>query len=145
MNRVPTIAVTLTGGLWYAASIAQGVDTIIKFGLLVFAAISNIALTLSIYRIRDVMTSYLEKIKEYDPDSYTSGTPSIPTLPSLGNYSMITIYSSLMAAAALLSLIGAFFFYSPFTGWSRWVVFFLTLWVVFIILRGFAAREERGR
>jgi hypothetical protein len=140
MNRVPTIAVTLTGGLWYAATIAQGVDLFIKSGLLIFAGISNIALILSAYRIRDVMNNYLEKIREYDPYSFASGRPSTPSLPSLGSYSMIIIYSSLMGAGALLSFVGAFFFYSPFKGWPPWVMFFLTLWAIFIIFRGFVAR-----
>jgi hypothetical protein len=51
MNRVPTIAVTLTGGQWYGTAIAQGVDVFVRFGLLMFAGISNIALILSAYRV----------------------------------------------------------------------------------------------
>ena len=145
MNRVPTIAVTLTGGLWYGAAIAQGVDTLVRFGLLIFAGISNIALILSAYRIRDVMTGYLEKIEEYNPASYVGGRPVRPTLPRLGNYAMISIYSALMGIAAILSFIGAFFFYAPFAGPTRWASFVLTLWIILIILRGSASKEEMSQ
>lgn len=145
MNRVPTIAVTLTGGLWYGAAIAQGVDVFVRFGLLMFAGISNVALILSAYRIRDVMSNYQEKLKEYDPDSYASGTPITPSMPRFSNYSMISIYSALMGVTALFSFIGAFFFYSPFAGPIQWAGFVLTLWVVFISLRGSLARRERNQ
>jgi hypothetical protein len=144
MNRIPTIAVTLTGGLWYGAAIAQGVDIFVKFGLLIFAGVSNIALILSAYRIRDVMAAYLEKIEEYNPASYVSGRPARPTLQRFGNYSMISIYSALMGAAAILSFIGAFFFYAPFTGPNRWAGFVLTVWVILMILRGSVTKKERS-
>jgi hypothetical protein len=47
MNRVPTIAVTLTGGLWFGAAVTQNMDLMIRFALLVFAGLANVALGLS--------------------------------------------------------------------------------------------------
>lgn len=118
MTRVPPIAITLTGGLWFAAS--QGsVDPVIKFGLLLFAGIANVGLGFSCFRIRDVMKSYLEKIEEFDPAYFANGRPKKPLLPWFVDYSMITIYVSLMGAAALLSIGGALTTFWPFEQ-SRW-------------------------
>src|SRR5437868_5839840 len=98
MTRVPPIAITLTGGLWFAASQAT-VDPVIKFGLLLFAGVANVGLGASCYRIRDVIESYLAKIKEFDPAHFADGRPAKPRW-WFSDYSMITIYVSLMGAAA---------------------------------------------
>ena len=119
MNRVPTLAVTLTGGLWYGASLTQTVDTTIRLGLLLLAGVCNLALILASVRIRDVLQSYLEELKSFDPGSFASGVPSRPKLGRFGSYSMIGVYASLMGIGAVLSFAGAFGFYWPFEP-SRW-------------------------
>jgi hypothetical protein len=115
MNRVPTIAVTLTGGLWFGAAVTQNMDLMIRFALLVFAGLANVALGLSCLRIRDVMQSYAEKIRAFNETSFASGRPARPTLGRFGDYSMIGIYAVLMVFAALLSWVAP----SPSTGPSR--------------------------
>jgi hypothetical protein len=119
MTRVPTIAITLTGGLWFAASQATGLDATIKFGLLIFAGIANVGLALSCFRIRDVMQSYLEKIEQFAPAHFVNGRPKNPLLKGFSDYSMISIYAFLMAAAAIMSFGAAFTVYWPFA-LSRW-------------------------
>jgi hypothetical protein len=113
MNQVPALGMAITGGLWYAAGAVAGIDKEIKFALLLFAGFSNIALILAIYRIRDVLESYLEKIKEFNPDSFASGEPKNPKVP-WGGYSMISIYCSLALIAAVMSFTGALWKYWPF-------------------------------
>ncbi len=132
MNNVPVLAMTLTGGLWFAAGVTDDLLPEIRFLLLLFAGFCNVALILSTIRIRDVFHSYLEKIEEFHSDSYASGKPKDPKAPMLGDYSMISIYCALMAIAAVLSFFGAIAIYWPFK-FSFWFGLIL-LCAVFIIL-----------
>lgn len=125
MNRIPTIAITLTGGLWYGASLIQTVDTHIRFGLLLLAGVCDLALVMASIRIRDVLQSYFEKIEQFDPESYASGRPSKPKLGALGNYSMINLYCCLMITVALMSFVGGIAFYWPFSVPHIWGVVLL--------------------
>lgn len=136
MNRVPTLAVTLTGGLWYGASAVNAVDISIRFGLLILAGLCNAALILASIRIRDVLESYFERLKAFDPESYASGRPSSPKLGRLRGYSMIGVYTSLMGIGAVLSFAGAFGWYWPFTFHRRWglLVLLVVLGGVFYVL-----------
>jgi hypothetical protein len=120
MNRVPTIAVTLTGGLWFGAALTKDMETTTRFALLIFAGLANVALGLSCLRIRDVMQSYLEKIRTFYEPGFASGRPERPTLGRFGGYSMIVTYTLLMGSAAVLSWMGAFSFYWPFPRFSAW-------------------------
>lgn len=114
MSRVPTVAITLSGGLWFGASQTPSVDAEIRFILFLFAGIVNVGLALSCFRIRDVIQSYSEKVQEFAPKHYANGRPTHPILRKFSNYSMISIYVTLMIAAALLSFSSAFYFYWPF-------------------------------
>jgi hypothetical protein len=104
---------TLTGGLWFGAGITENLLSEIRFGLLLFAGICNIALILAALRIRDALESYFEKIRPFHEESFASGKPKSPKLPLLGSYSMISIYCVLLLSASLLSFIGSFGFYWP--------------------------------
>jgi hypothetical protein len=122
MNRVPVLAMTLTGGLWFGAGVTENLLSEIRFGLLLFAGICNIALVLAVIRIRDAMQSYLEQIEKFHKESFASGKPKNPRMPKLGSYSMISIYSVLMLIASLLSFVGSFGFYWPASFHaSRWL------------------------
>jgi hypothetical protein len=114
MNQIPTLAITLTGGLWFAAGVTEKMQTPMRFGLLIFAGLCNIGLVLAILRVRDVFNSYLERLQAFHPASYVGGRPTSPKMGRLGNYSMVTVYALLMLMASLLSLFGAFTFYWPF-------------------------------
>lgn len=130
MNRVPTLSITLTGGLWFGA--AQNIAVQIQFTLLLLAGIANFALVLVAYRIRDVLQSYFEQIKAFHEPSYADGRPSKPILGRFGSYSMITVYCLLMFLAGSMSIVGAFFFYWPFS-FSRWLGFLITI-VMLIVM-----------
>lgn len=114
MNQIPTLAITLTGGLWFAAGVTEKMQTPMRFGLLLFAGVCDIGLGLAILRVRDVFRSYLEKLRAFHPTSFVDGRPSNPKIARLRDYSMVAVYALLMLVASLLSLIGAFTFYWPF-------------------------------
>lgn len=120
MNQVPVLAMTLTGGLWFGAGVTEKLDVEVRFALLMFAGLCNIALVLAVLRIRDVFESYLEKIKELHPAGFVTGRPAKPQVPWLGSYSMISIYSALMLTAAVFSFIGACWKYWPFPSLPAW-------------------------
>lgn len=122
MNNVPVLAMTLTGGLWFAAGVTEHISPEIRFLLLLFAGFCNLALILAAIRIRDVFHSYLEKIKTFHPASFSNGKPMDPKVERLGDYSMISIYCTLMAVAAFFSFYAALLFYWPFQ-LSPWVGF----------------------
>jgi len=143
MNNVPVLAMTLTGGLWFAAGVTDNLFPEIRFLLLLFAGFCNIALIFSAIRIRDVFHSYLEKIEAFHPESYTTGKPKNPKAPMLGDYSMISIYSTLMGIAAFLSFLGAFVFYWPFFDVPFWVGLII-LFVVLVIFYLLLFRREKA-
>jgi hypothetical protein len=124
MNKVPLLAMTLSGGLWFAAGAIKDVPPAIRFLLLLFTGFCNLALILVTIRIRDVFHSYLEQIKAFHPSSFVTGRPTNPRAPGLRDYSMITIYCILMAIAALLSFCAAISWYWPFECVSRWIGLF---------------------
>jgi len=136
MNQVPILAMTLTGGLWFGAGVTESLDMKVRFVLLLFAGACNLALTLAILRIRDVLESYLEKIKEYFPASFATGQPKNPKLPWLGRYSMVTTYCVLMMIASAASVYGAFFEYWPFEvcAWYGVALLLATLIALYFLL-----------
>lgn len=142
MNRLPALAITLTGGLWFGASLTQNIDTAIRFGLLFFAGVCNLALVLAAVRIRDVLESYLEQIRAFDPESFASGRPDKPRLGKLGSYSMIGVYASLLIIGAVLSFAGAFGFYWPFKQGRYWGVLALVALLVMVFLFLTTTRRE---
>lgn len=137
MHRIPALAMTLTGGLWFGAGITANLQDEIRFALLMFAGLCNLCLTLAVLRVRDVVASYLEKIQAYHPESFAAGKPTTPKVPWLGDYGMISIYGLLMLSGALISFCGAFWKYWPFniSGWVGVIVLgaaFFVFWLYFI-------------
>lgn len=135
MNQVPVLAMTLTGGLWFGAGVTDNLDPEIRFALLLFACLCNIALILAILRIRDVFESYLEKIKEFNSSSFASGRPENPKIRRLGSYSMVSIYCVLMGIGSILSFFGAFFTHWPFQipFWIGVITFLIGLAFIYFI------------
>lgn len=121
MNQVPVLAMTLTGGLWFAAGVTKDIAPEIRLFLLIFAGLCNLALILVTIRTRDVFHSYMERIKAFHPDRFASGKPSDPKVPALGDYSMISIYCALMFIAAVLSFSVAIFKFWPWPSVSPWI------------------------
>ena len=134
MNRMPTIAITVTGGLWFGAGIAEGLQEAIRFALLLFSGVANLALILAIFRVRDVYQSHLEKMYEFYPSGFVPGRPEKPRLGRFGGYSMVTVYAVLMTIACILSFAGAFGFYWPLNSISPWAGFLIAAVVLIIIM-----------
>lgn len=102
MWQVPMIAVTLTGGLWYAVATLKGVDSGTRIGLLAFCAAGNILLILMINRVRDVMEAHLKKMEEFYPEGYATA----PTRGLLRDRSVCLMFSLMMGLAAIVSGVG---------------------------------------
>lgn len=112
MNRIPTFSLTLTGGLWFGAALHEdyldpSLVSTARPLLLLLASLSNLALIAIAYRIRNVMQSYLEKMREFRNCSFVDGKPQRSWLG--GNYGMIRIYCALMGVASAASFLGAFY------------------------------------
>lgn len=132
MNGIPVLSVTLTGGLWFGVVSTEGLEDRIRFALVVFAGICNVALALSAIRIRDVFQSYIEKMEEFYPAGAAKGKPKKPIIPGLRGYSMIFSLCALMLLASGLSFFAAFELYWPFQcascwGWIALIVGLLTI------------------
>ncbi|MBT3028827.1 MAG: hypothetical protein KME48_16850 [Candidatus Thiodiazotropha sp. (ex Ctena orbiculata)] len=141
MNQVPVLAMTLTGGLWFAAGVTENIAPEIRFLLLIFAGFCNLALILVTIRTRDVFHSYLECIKAFHPASFASGKPIDPKVPFLCDYSMISIYCTLMLIAATLSFISAFSKFWPWLTVSRWAGI-VVLALVLLMLYDYLIRHK---
>lgn len=114
MIKIPQVAVTITGGLWFVVGSTESLIKEVAFIFLLFGWIINFGLGASCLRIRDVMASYQEKIRAFSEKNYASGVPDKPQSPFLSEYSMIKIYVFLMCFAGMLSLVVALEFYYPF-------------------------------
>ncbi len=132
LNRVPITSITLTGGLWYIASLKYDSD-FISFIMMMFASISNLLLILIAIRIRDVLQCYLEELARFNPNHPIEGRPKKPILGGLGSYSMIAIYCTLMLIASLISAFGAFKVYCP-SQLSAFSMFWFAGFYILIIL-----------
>jgi hypothetical protein len=114
MIKIPQVAVTITGGLWFVVGSNGELAKQVAFVFLFFGWVINFCLGVSCLRIRDVMQSYLERIQAFSEKNYASGKPEKPKLSSFSSYSMIKIYVFLMCLAGVLSLFMALEFYYPF-------------------------------
>lgn len=127
MNKIPTLAVTLTGGFWYVAVIVKDygdglsaeTQALARFALMIFAGIANIALILIATRIRGVMSGYQDKLQAYAGSDWPSSFNQKLFFNRV-DYSMISIYVSLMLAGAVLSIVGAFLLHWEATGLNIW-------------------------
>lgn len=120
LNRIPPLAVTLTGGFWYIAVVVQKygplsvpLENLARFSLMVFCALCNMMLVLIAIRVRDVMRAYEVPLKAYAGASWPDTTKG--KLPWFGDYSMIGMYCALMLGGAILSLIAAALLFWPGT------------------------------
>jgi len=117
LHRIPTLSMTLTGGLWFGVGLKADVDPVFRSALLLFTGIGNLFLILVALKIRDVFQSYLEKISAFHPDSYVKGSPQKPTVKRMGKYTMLMFFLVLMLTAALMSFGGALYIGWP-CGWD---------------------------
>jgi len=100
--KIPAIAMTLTGGLWFAVA---NINMAGKEWLLFLAAISDFGLILVLFRIRFIMSRILEKLADFSAQWHVSATgPLLWQRPLL----MVVVYSILLAVAGFISM---FFFF----------------------------------
>ena len=118
MNRLPAFAVTLTGGFWYVAVVianyGEGLDPLMerlaRWALLIFAGLCDFMIVAIAIRIRHVMTDYLDRVQRYEGEWWSERAPE---RPNLKNYSMISMYSVLIAGGGILSWGAAFVLFWP--------------------------------
>lgn len=104
MWQVPLLAITITGGLWYAALNGTGTQEFNR-PLFLLAAVLNVALLFVLGRIRFVMAEYLKKIKDFNPSAFVeaSGTGLFTR-----SYTVVIAFSLALLVAAFGSIIGFF-------------------------------------
>lgn len=102
--QIPAWAITVTGGLWFAAMFRE-VEEIARVVLFGFAALADFMLIRVIYRLRDVFESYLEKIKAFNPNAFATGDPKNPHIKG-GRLTMVNTFSWILGAAGLVSALG---------------------------------------
>ena len=107
MWQVPIIAMTLTGGLWYAVGTVKGVNDISRGVLLAYSGLANLGLVLMINRVRDVITHHLEKMNAFNPTAYVDAKPAHGGYFFLGDRGVCKTFSLLMGAAAAINVIAA--------------------------------------
>ena len=112
MWQVPIVAMTLTGGLWYAVATQSALGIGIKYMLLSFGTAANVLLIFVLQRVRSVMAAYLVKIKEFDPDSFAD-TQSEHATKWLRERGVANTFCVLLLIAALMSFAGLFLVQEP--------------------------------
>ena len=102
MWQVPLLAITITGGLWYAALNVTGVQDF-KRPIFLLAFVLDIALIAVLWRVRHVMSAYMVKIEGFNPGSFVKASGR-----GLFNwpYTVVSAFSLALAIAAIGSLIG---------------------------------------
>jgi hypothetical protein len=122
--RLPTLYTTLTGGLWFAAGVQDKLPLApeVRFALIYLAGWFGLMLILVMFRLRDVMQSYLDQLQTFNPATFASGQPKKPRLPGLlRSYSMVDLFAVMAFIAAALSWIGAFWLFWPPAWPSVWL------------------------
>lgn len=113
MWQVPTIAMTLTGGLWYGVTTLQDEGHyVFRVLLLLLAVVSDLAFIVVLLRVRAVTRAYLAKIKEFDPGSFPDTTYSgsffaflSDEIAAKGEDVVVRTFSCLLALAAIGSAV----------------------------------------
>lgn len=112
MWQVPIVAMTLTGGLWYAVATQSALGMGIKYLLLSFGAVANGLLIFVLQRVRSVMAAYLVKIKEFNPGSFADSQSEQAT-KWLRERGVANTFCVLLLIAAVMSLAGLFLVKEP--------------------------------
>lgn len=104
MWQVPLLAITITGGLWYAALTEAGAEEF-RRPLFLLSAVLDFALIAVLWRVRLVMTAYGEKIRAFNPAAYVEADDG-----GLFNrrYTVVTALSVAVGVAGIGSLVGFF-------------------------------------
>lgn len=104
MWQVPLVAITVTGGLWFAAIDVTNAASY-KGALFMLAAVLDLSLVFVLIRVRYVMGQYLRMIEAFNPGSFVSAPGN-----SLFTQSHVVIFAFSVALliAASGSVLGIF-------------------------------------
>jgi len=115
LNNIPVIAITITGGLWFAAGLSSNTKDEIRFLLLILSSYFNLVMIVALFRMRDVFQSYLEIIEELHPIQKKQGRTLNARLKFLKGYSLVSLYSMMLFMAAIAAHVAAYIFYWKFS------------------------------
>lgn len=94
MWKIPFIAMTLTGGLWFGVASLDFSNEMRK-ALLFLSAVSNCLFVIVLYRVRSILAKYLEWMREFESEKKSK---------KLG-YCVVTCFSIILIVASLLSAV----------------------------------------
>ncbi len=99
--QVPTIAITLTGGLWYGVTTINAI--FVREGLLAFASLSDLLLVVVVLRIRFLFGQYLAAQRGFNPRFEIRKENGPWILPG---WTVVTCFVVLLVAGAVGSAYG---------------------------------------
>ena len=102
MWQVPLITMTLTGGLWFAAT-GTGALPEARPALFMLAGIGDIALWIVLLRVRFVMERHLEKMRQFSPANFVEASSG--SRPWHRSRTVVAAFGVLMFVAAVLSFV----------------------------------------
>ncbi len=102
MWQVPLLAITITGGLWYAALGVSGASAF-RGPLFLLSAVLDFALIAVLWRVRFVMAAYLTELERFNPTAFVraqgGGLLNQP-------YTVVSAFSIALGCAGIGSVIG---------------------------------------
>lgn len=119
MWQVPVIAVTINGGLWFAAATITTSKLVPLFSLSL-AIVLDVAFIFVLLRVRYVMDAYMTTIKSFSESNYPNapGNNRIYTRP----YVVVRAFVSALSIAAFLSFATILSITFEGANWSRWTM-----------------------
>jgi hypothetical protein len=102
MWQVPLLAITITGGLWYAALGVSGAS-VFRGPLFLLSAVLDFALIAVLWRVRFVMAAYLTGIESFNPPAFVRAAGGgLLNRP----YTVVIAFSIALGCAGVGSVIG---------------------------------------
>lgn len=108
--KIPLIAMTLTGGLWYGIATTNALPPLAIRALLVLTALTDISLIIVLLRVRSVMGQYIEQARAFNPTRYPDAEwgSKCKLLPKpFRKWLVVWVFSLLLLVAGGMSLYGA--------------------------------------
>ncbi len=106
--RIPALAMTLTGGLWFGIATIDTQQYLIKIGMFLLSAAGNVAFMFAIWRLRiGVMERYLVRMSQFSTLPSVEKPPYVPKVLVESNYAVIALFSFMLLMASVISVVGA--------------------------------------
>lgn len=102
MWQVPLLAITITGGLWYAALGVSGASAF-RGPLFLLSAVLDFSLIAVLWRVRFVMAAYLAELERFNPPAFVRAAGGrLLNRP----YTVVSAFSIALGCAGVGSVIG---------------------------------------